>query len=73
MSVDGRGHGHTRFETVRDAFEHCFADLGETGAAFAAVVDGRVVADLWGGDGFARDSLVNVYSDLRLGPHGLRC
>jgi hypothetical protein len=55
MSVDGRGHGHTRFETVRDAFEHCFADLGETGAAFAAVVDGRVVADLWGGDGFERD------------------
>lgn len=50
------------FESVRDAFERCFAELGETGASFAAIVDGRLVVDLWGGDGMRRDSLVNVYS-----------
>ncbi|HET6867369.1 MAG TPA: serine hydrolase domain-containing protein [Solirubrobacteraceae bacterium] len=50
------------FEPVRDAFERCFSDLGETGASFAAVLDGRLVVDLWGGDGIDRDSLVNVYS-----------
>jgi hypothetical protein len=49
-------------ETVRDAFERCFSDLGETGASFAAILDGRVVVDLRGGDGIERDSLVNVYS-----------
>jgi CubicO group peptidase (beta-lactamase class C family) len=49
-------------ESVRAAFERCFAELGETGASFAAVVDGRVVADLWGGEGFARDALVNTWS-----------
>jgi CubicO group peptidase (beta-lactamase class C family) len=50
------------FGSVRDAFERCFAELGETGAAFVAWVDERQVVDLWGGDGFARDSLVHVYS-----------
>ncbi len=50
------------FESVRDAFERCFSDLGETGASFSALLDGRLVVDLWGGEGIARDSLVNVYS-----------
>jgi CubicO group peptidase (beta-lactamase class C family) len=50
------------FEPVRDAFERCFSDLGETGASFAAILDGRPVVDLRGGDGIQRDSLVNVYS-----------
>jgi len=50
------------FEPVRGAFDQCFAELGETGAAFVALLDGRLVADLWGGDGFERDSLVHVYS-----------
>jgi CubicO group peptidase (beta-lactamase class C family) len=50
------------FDGVRDAFARCFGELGETGAAYAAAAGGRVVADLWGGDGFERDSLVNVYS-----------
>jgi len=48
------------FEGVRDAFGRCFDELGETGALYAAFVDGRVVADLWGG--VTRDSLVHVYS-----------
>jgi len=38
-----------------------FADGRETGAAAAAIVDGRMVADLWGGT-VQRDSLVHVYS-----------
>jgi CubicO group peptidase (beta-lactamase class C family) len=50
------------FDAVKETFERCFVQSGETGAAFVAVVDGRPVADLWGGEGFERDSLVNVYS-----------
>src|SRR5215470_4207353 len=50
------------FEDVRAAFARCFDELGETGARFCALVDARAVADLHGGDGFERDSLVHVYS-----------
>lgn len=50
------------FESVREQFERCFTELGETGAGFAAIAEGRVVADLWGGAGWERDSLVQVYS-----------
>jgi CubicO group peptidase (beta-lactamase class C family) len=50
------------FEGVREAFERNFSELGESGGAFTALVGGRVVIDLWGGDGFGPDSLVNVYS-----------
>lgn len=50
------------FEQVRDAFAWCFAELGETGATYAAVVDGEVVADLWGGEDFGHDRLVHAYS-----------
>ena len=49
-------------ETVRETFEGCFAEWGETGAAFVALVGWRPVADLWGGDGFEHDPLVHVYS-----------
>jgi CubicO group peptidase (beta-lactamase class C family) len=50
------------FEGVGEAFERNFSGLGESGAAFTALVGGRVVVDLWGGDRFAPDSLVNVWS-----------
>lgn len=50
------------FEGVFDAFSSCLLERGETGASFAAFVDGRLVVDLWGGDGVERDSLVHVYS-----------
>jgi CubicO group peptidase (beta-lactamase class C family) len=50
------------FEPVRDAFGRCFTELGETGASFAAMLGGRLVVDLWGGEGVERDSLINVYS-----------
>jgi CubicO group peptidase (beta-lactamase class C family) len=56
------------FEGVREAFADAFATGGEVGAAVAAIVDGRVVVDLWGGsardDGtpWRGDTIVNVYS-----------
>jgi CubicO group peptidase (beta-lactamase class C family) len=56
------------FEPVRDAFADGFASGGELGASAAAVVDGRLVVDLWGGSvdetgrAWQRDTLVNVFS-----------
>jgi CubicO group peptidase (beta-lactamase class C family) len=47
------------FEPVRDAFQ---AVLEPPGAAVAAWYDGRWVVDLWGGDGWTRDSIVMPYS-----------
>ena len=46
-----RGTVAPGYEPVRAAFERCFDELGETGAQVAAFVDGRQVADLWGGEG----------------------
>jgi CubicO group peptidase (beta-lactamase class C family) len=37
------------FERVQEEFERGFGERGEHGAAFAAVVDGVPVVDLWGG------------------------
>jgi CubicO group peptidase (beta-lactamase class C family) len=37
------------FEGVRAAFARTLAESGETGGAFAALVDGELVADIWGG------------------------
>jgi CubicO group peptidase (beta-lactamase class C family) len=44
-------HGHVApgFERVAEAFERNVVERGELGAAFAAVRDGRMVVDLWGG------------------------
>lgn len=67
MNVEGTCD--TRFSRLRDAFAGNFARLGEPGAAIALSVDGRMVADLWGGYRDAartltwqRDTLVNVFS-----------
>ncbi len=43
------GHCAPGYEGVREAFRTCFAELGETGAAVACTVDGRLVVDLYGG------------------------
>ena len=58
-----------KFARLRDAFASCFADGLEHGGAVAVLVDGKPVADLWGGhaDGartkpWRRDTLVNVWS-----------
>jgi CubicO group peptidase (beta-lactamase class C family) len=37
------------FERVKEEFERNFAECSEVGAAFAAVRDGELVVDLWGG------------------------
>ena len=62
----------TGFEPIRDAFERNFRDHGEVGAAFALVLDGETVADLWAGWAdrertrtWRRDTLVNVYSTTK--------
>ena len=57
------------FERVAEAFAGNFAGEVEAGAAFAAYVDGEVVADLWGGLAdrsrdrrWERDTLVGIFS-----------
>ena len=49
MPLRYRGFAAPGFEGVAAAFEANFVERGEVGAAFAAVVDGRTVVDLWGG------------------------
>ena len=63
------GSTSPRFDAVREAFEHSFADGLELGAALAVVVDGETVVDLWGGHrtldrsaAWQADTLVNVWS-----------
>jgi CubicO group peptidase (beta-lactamase class C family) len=58
-----------RFAAVRDAFRENFADERELGAAVAVIVEGRPVAELWGGwadadrsRAWQKDTLVNVFS-----------
>ncbi|HWA89599.1 MAG TPA: serine hydrolase domain-containing protein [Rhizomicrobium sp.] len=58
-----------KFEALRDAFAQNFAARGEPGAAVALSIDGRVVADLWGGwrdaarhEPWQRDTIVNFFS-----------
>lgn len=52
----------TRFGSVKEAFAANFTQRGERGAALCVSIDGRVVVDLWGGQGWRPDSLVNVFS-----------
>ncbi|HWA01355.1 MAG TPA: serine hydrolase domain-containing protein [Caulobacterales bacterium] len=60
------------FEGVRSAFARNFEDGAELGASFAAIHDGEVVAELWGGHAdraratpWARDTLAPVYSTTK--------
>ncbi|HZV74270.1 MAG TPA: serine hydrolase domain-containing protein [Conexibacter sp.] len=60
------------YERVAEAFERNFAEHGEVGAAFAAVVGGEPVADLWGGMAdrrhdvpWAEDTLVGIFSGTK--------
>lgn len=50
------------FATVEVEFRENFATRGEVGAGLCVIVDGRVVVDVVGGDGWAPDSLVNAFS-----------
>lgn len=63
------GHCDPQFSRLREAFAANFAERGEPGAAIALSVEGRVVADLWGGWADAartkpwqRETLVNFFS-----------
>jgi CubicO group peptidase (beta-lactamase class C family) len=64
-----RGHCDARFAPVRDALAAILISGTEVGAALAVSVDGRMVADLWGGWADAArtrpwkgDTIVNLYS-----------
>jgi CubicO group peptidase (beta-lactamase class C family) len=66
------GHCDARFAPLRELFEASFARGEEVGAAIAFVLDGEIVADLWGGHRDAactlpwtRDTLVNTYSTTK--------
>lgn len=60
------------FELVAEEFERNFAERGELGAAFAAVRDGELVVDLWGGVAdrersrpWERDTLQLIFSGTK--------
>lgn len=60
------------FEPVAEAFDRSFSERGEVGAAFAVVVDGVPVLDLWGGladrvagHPWERDTLQVVFSGTK--------
>ena len=67
VAVDG--HCDPRFGPLRDAFGANFAERGEIGAAVCVMIDGHVVADLYGGWAdqargrrWQPDTLVNMFS-----------
>ncbi|MFN5819022.1 MAG: serine hydrolase domain-containing protein, partial [Novosphingobium sp.] len=60
------------FEQVGEAFAANFAERGDIGAAFAVVIDGELVIDLYGGtadpasgQAWERDTLANVWSTTK--------
>jgi CubicO group peptidase (beta-lactamase class C family) len=62
----------TRFTALLDQFLAHFHALGETGAALAVMLDGKLVVDVWAGHSDAartqpwqHDSIVNVYSTTK--------
>lgn len=61
MAPEIQGDVAPGFEPVRDAFARLFAEGVESGASVAAIVEGRVVVELWGGT-VGREGLVHVYS-----------
>jgi CubicO group peptidase (beta-lactamase class C family) len=70
----GRARGYVApgFGRVLAEFERNFVERGEEGAAFVALVDGVVVADLWGGTAEApvkrawdADTLVPIFSGTK--------
>jgi len=69
MTAPFDGVCDARFAPLREAFAENFARRDEPGAAIALAIDGRVVADLWGGykdagraEPWQRETLVNFFS-----------
>jgi CubicO group peptidase (beta-lactamase class C family) len=67
--IEIHGECDPRFAAVKDALAGNFAERGELGAAVTIALDGRVVADCWGGwmdetrtRPWMRDTLVDVFS-----------
>jgi CubicO group peptidase (beta-lactamase class C family) len=70
MTPDLHGTVAPGFEPVRAAFAANFAERGEVGAGFAAFVEGRLVADLWGGEArpgvpWEEDTMAVVFSTTK--------
>lgn len=67
-----RGFLAPGFEGIAEEFERNLLERGDGGAAFAAVVDGVPVVDVWGGvkrgdtgDPWERDTLVGIFSGTK--------
>ncbi|MBU7598485.1 beta-lactamase family protein [Streptomyces sp. P38-E01] len=65
--MDVQGSVADGFEPVREAFTRNFAERGELGAAVTVYRDGRPVVDLWGGEGWRRET-VQVVRSATKGP-----
>ncbi|MFC9397772.1 serine hydrolase domain-containing protein [Streptomyces sp. NPDC057027] len=64
--VDVHGTVEPGFESVREVFAEIAADEARDGGAQLAVHHhGRLVVDLWGGDGVDGDSLLALYSSAK--------
>lgn len=70
IQVNGTAQGE--FTRVRDALERRLRTGEEVGAAVAVMIDGHLVADLWGGHldaarsiPWTKDSIVNVWSNTK--------
>ncbi|WP_157250143.1 serine hydrolase domain-containing protein [Nonomuraea typhae] len=62
-----QGTSDPRFSLVREEFERNLAERGEVGASVCVIVDGEVVADLWGGEAapgapWREDTIGHVWS-----------
>jgi CubicO group peptidase (beta-lactamase class C family) len=73
-SPEAVAHGFAApgFEAVANEFERNLIERGDAGAAFAALVDGRPVVDLWGGLAdrssgrrWQRDTLAGIFSGTK--------
>jgi CubicO group peptidase (beta-lactamase class C family) len=53
------------FEGVAEAFAANLTERAEVGAAFAAVHEGRLVVDIWGGRAWQQDTLQVIYSGTK--------
>ena len=53
------------FEPVADAYSALLADDADAAGQFCAYAGGRLVADLWGGDGVGPDDLQGVFSSTK--------
>lgn len=59
------GDCEQKFARVREEFERNFAERGEVGASVCVMVDGEPVVDLWGGEGWERDTVSVVFSTTK--------